>query len=134
MNVGKVAKIAGLPSQTVRYYESVGLVTPVRRADNGYRDYSEKDLERLCFLKQARATGFSLDESRELLSLYDNQNRHSADVKQLVQEKLAQLDDQINGLLAMRDTLRDLANCCPGDDQPCCSIIDRLAQRSAQGI
>ena len=86
--IGKLAKQSGVKVQTVRYYETIGLVTPARRVDNGYRDYSEKDLDRLCFLKQARATGFSLEQSRELLALYDNQNRHSADVKHLVEEKL----------------------------------------------
>ena len=129
MNVGQVAKISGLPNQTVRYYESIGLVTPARSAHNGYRDFSEADLNRLCFLKQAKVTGFSLDESRELLALYENQERRSAHVKQLVEEKLVRLEDQIKGLLAMRDTLKDLAECCQGDEQPCCNIINRLAQR-----
>lgn len=126
MNISQAAKISGLPTQTVRYYESIGLVNPARTAHNGYRSFSKTDVDRLCFLKQAKTTGFSLDESRDLLALYENTDRRSEHVKQLVVDKLTRLDQQIEELMAMRKTLSELAESCQGNEQPGCHIIDHL--------
>ncbi|GAA5316256.1 MAG: Cu(I)-responsive transcriptional regulator [Candidatus Pelagadaptatus aseana] len=133
MNISQAAKISGLPAQTVRYYESIGLVSPARMAHNGYRSFSKSDVDRLCFLKQAKTTGFSLEESRDLLALYENADRRSQHVKQLVLDKLSRLDQQIEELMAMRQTLSELAEGCQGDEQPNCHIINQLAEQGGAG-
>ncbi|QKV17571.1 Cu(I)-responsive transcriptional regulator [Oricola thermophila] len=126
MNIGTASEMAGLPAKTIRYYEEIGLVTPTRSA-NGYRDYSESDVHRLRFLQRSRSLGFTIDECRHLLSLYDDKNRASADVKAMALEKVAEIDRKIAELQSLRDTLANLARHCHGDDRPDCPIIDDLA-------
>ncbi|MYM62900.1 Cu(I)-responsive transcriptional regulator [Pseudomaricurvus sp. HS19] len=126
MNISEVARLTGLTSKTIRYYETLGLIDPDRAA-NGYRTYGSEDVEALQFLQRARATGFGLDESRQLLGLYREPQRHSAHVRELVQHKLEQVNEQINHLQAMAQTLQGMVKACRGDDAPDCAIIDRLA-------
>ncbi|MBA4781726.1 MAG: Cu(I)-responsive transcriptional regulator [Rhizobiales bacterium] len=126
MNIGDAARRANLPAKTIRYYEDIGLIHPAR-ADNGYRDYGERDVHRLTFLKRARSLGFSLDECRILLSLYADNKRASADVKALALENVARIDEKIGELRSLRTTLSRLAETCHGDDRPDCPIIDELA-------
>lgn len=126
MNIGDAARRANLPAKTIRYYEDIGLIHPAR-ADNGYRDYGERDVHRLTFLKRARSLGFSLDECRILLSLYADNKRASADVKALALENVARIDEKIGELRSLRATLSRLAETCHGDDRPDCPIIDELA-------
>ncbi|GGB00644.1 Cu(I)-responsive transcriptional regulator [Allosediminivita pacifica] len=125
MNIGDVAKRAGLPAKTIRYYEDIGLVKPKRDA-NGYRAFAEKDLHRLAFLARARALGFSIEECRKLISLYDDENRASADVKEVAEGHLTQIDAKIAQLQEMRATLAELVRCCHGDDRPDCPILADL--------
>lgn len=127
MHIGEAARRSGLNSKTIRYYERIGLVRPAR-AGNGYRDYRERDLEQLVFLQRARAVGFSLAECRELLSLYLDPRRRSAEVKTRVLERVARVEAQITELEAMRETLQSLAERCAGDDEAECPIIDSLAR------
>lgn len=127
MNIGQAAERSGLNPKTIRYYESIGLVLP-HRANNSYRDYRQADVEQLQFLQRARAVGFTLDECRELLDLYRDPHRRSAEVKALVLERVAQVDEQLARLEAMRDTLVTMAKHCAGDDNAECAIIDSLAQ------
>jgi len=126
MNIGTAAEMANLPAKTIRYYEEIGLVAPAR-SDNGYRDYSDKDVHRLRFLQRSRSLGFTIDECRLLLSLYDDQNRASADVKAVALEKVEEIDRKISELQSLRDTLSNLARHCHGDGRPDCPIIDDLA-------
>jgi len=128
MNISQAAKTSGLSAKAIRYYERIGLIPEPTRGANGYREYSTRDLEALSFIQRARSTGFSVEESRQLLSLYENTDRHSAEVKALVEEKLQQVESQLQALLSMRDTLQALVGACPGDEQPRCSIIDTLAE------
>jgi MerR family copper efflux transcriptional regulator len=128
MNIGQAAARSALTSKTIRYYEDIGLIIPRRQAGNDYRDYSDADVEQLTFLQRARAVGFGLDECRELLELYRNPERQSVHVKQMVLEKLGQLDEQLNTLHAMRETLAHMASRCAGDESPHCAIIESLAQ------
>ncbi|MCV6620983.1 MAG: Cu(I)-responsive transcriptional regulator [Cellvibrionaceae bacterium] len=130
MNISEAAKRSGLSSKTIRYYESIGLVKVAKRSDNGYRDYSESDVEALRFLQRARATGFGIEECRQLLGLYDNEQRHSSHVKSLVLEKVEQVESQIAELQAMRNTLNTLASRCAGDEGPHCAILDELSTLS----
>lgn len=128
MNIGHAAKLSGLPAKTIRYYEEEGLIRPARRAENGYRDYSEKDIHRLRFLSRARGLGFSLEDCRELLTLYSDHARASADVKRLADSKIKDIDAKMAALSSMRDALSSLVEKCHGDDRPDCPILDDLAQ------
>lgn len=130
MNIGDVAQETGLPAKTIRYYEEIGLVTPARGA-NGYRAFAETDLHKLRFLARARALGFSIEDCRSLLALYEDQGRASADVKRIAQDHLAAVDRKIAELEAMKDTLGHLVQTCAGDDRPDCPILQDLGQVGA---
>lgn len=127
MNISQAAQACGLPNKTLRYYEEIDLVVPIRQQGNDYRIYSLRDVAQLRFLQRARAVGFSLDECRELLALYANPLRRCGQVKALVSEKIIQVDQQLIALHAMRDTLVDMANECAGDDTSYCATIYQLA-------
>jgi len=126
MNISEVAERAGLPPKTIRYSEHVGLIRPLR-AGNGYRQFRDSDLHKLAFLGRARSLGFSLDECRRLIALYEDRGRASADVKALAEDHLAGIDRKIEELSAMRRTLANLLNCCAGEGRPDCPILDDLA-------
>ena len=126
MNIGDVAKHAGLPAKTIRYYEDIGLIEPDRGA-NGNRDFSDSDLHKLRFLGHARSLGFSIEDCRGLLALYKDKDRASADVKHIAEEHLAKIDAKIAELQAMRHTLAHLVKACAGDDRPDCPILTDLA-------
>jgi Cu(I)-responsive transcriptional regulator len=132
MNISEVADRAGLPSKTIRYYEDVGLIRPLR-AGNGYRQFRESDLHKLAFLGRARSLGFSLEECRRLIELYEDCGRASADVKALAKGHLAEIDRKIEELSAMRRTLAHLVDCCAGDGRPDCPILDDLAASATAG-
>lgn len=127
MNIGSAARATELPRKTIRYYEEIGLVHPAR-AHNGYRDYSDTDVHRLKFVQRARSLGFSIEECRLLLSLYDDEHRASADVKALALEKIGEIDRKLDELQSLRATLSRLADTCQGNDRPDCPIIDDLAR------
>ena len=126
MNIGTAAGRSGLPAKTIRYYEDIGLLKP-DRAGNGYRDYSTADVHRLRFLQRARSLGFSVDECRQLLSLYGDRRRESADVKAIATAKLDDIDRKIEELTGLKKMLGQLVNDCNGDHRPECPIIDGLA-------
>jgi MerR family copper efflux transcriptional regulator len=130
MNIGAASERSGLPAKTIRYYEEVGLVRPAKRRDNRYRDYDETDVHRLRFVQRARGLGFSVEQCRELLALYDDKSRASADVKAIAQQHIAEIDARIADLEAMRATLASLAEKCHGDDRPACPILADLAAAS----
>lgn len=130
MNIGDVAQRAGLPAKTIRYYEDIGLITPLRD-DNGYRRFRESDLHKLAFLGRARALGFTIEDCRTLLALYEDNTRASADVKDLAQAHLTKIEDKIAQLQSMRDTLSELVHSCAGDNRPDCPILSDLAGGSA---
>jgi len=126
MNIGAASQRTGLPAKTIRYYEEIGLLSP-GRAGNGYRDYSANDVHRLRFLQRARGLGFSVEECRQLLSLYDDKHRESADVKALASAKLAEIDRKLAELTALRAMLGHLLSHCHGDARPDCPIMDGLS-------
>ena len=130
MNIGTASELSRLPVKTIRYYEEIGLVEPIR-SGNGYRDFSETDVQRLKFLQRARGLGFSIEECRELLSLYEDRNRASADVKALTRAKIREVDRKIDELRSLKDVLETLVEACHGDDRPDCPIIDDLAGTTA---
>ena len=129
MNIGEVAKRSGLPAKTIRYYEDIGLVCPAR-SDNGYRAFRDTDLHKLAFLGRARALGFSIEDCRTLLGLYQDESRASAQVKAVAQEHLSAIDDKITQLRGMRETLSHLVDACHGDHRPDCPILTDLSGKT----
>lgn len=127
MNIKEVSQRSGLPAKTIRYYEEIGLISPLR-SDNGYRSFREKDLHKLAFIGRARALGFTIEDCRTLLALYEDENRASAQVKSVTESHLRTIDDKIQQLQSMRSTLAHLIDCCAGDSRPDCPILKDLAQ------
>jgi Cu(I)-responsive transcriptional regulator len=117
MNIGEVEKHSGVPAKNIRYYEEIGLVHPNRLA-NRYRNFSEKDIHKLGFVHQARGVGFSLSECRLLLSLYEDKNRASADVKAIALKHMNRIDRKIDDLLKLRDVLAVLIEARRDDNRP----------------
>lgn len=128
--IKEAATRVGLPSKTLRYYEEEGLIAPGRGA-NGYRVYDDRDLHRLQFLARARRLGFTIEECRELMGLWDDRHRASADVKRLAEHKIEDMEKRIAELEALKSTLSDLAHRCHGDDRPDCPILADLAGDNA---
>lgn len=126
MNIGNVSELSGLQPKTIRYYEDIGLVRP-RRSANGYRDFDQRDAEKLAFLARARSLGFSIEDCRTLVSLYEDRSRASADVKALAQDHLDRIADKIRELESLRGTLQNLVSHCHGDTRPECPILDDLS-------
>ena len=129
MNIGKASKLSELTVKTVRYYANIDLVKPNQSSLTGYREYSEEDVLKLKFIGKARKFNFSINECRELLSLYENQNRPSKEVKKITLEKVSEIDKKLNELKNLRDELNYLANNCNGDDRPNCPILDAFSQK-----
>tara|TARA_R110001599_G_scaffold341144_1_gene561985 strand:- start:432 stop:824 length:393 start_codon:yes stop_codon:yes gene_type:complete len=125
MNIGEVSDKSGLPSKTIRYYEDIGLVKPLRDP-NGYRSFRESDMHKLAFLGRSRALGFTIEDCRNLLALWDDQDRASADVRAIAREHLEQIESKIADLNSIRDTLSHLVRECAGDHRPDCPILKSL--------
>jgi Cu(I)-responsive transcriptional regulator len=127
MNIGEAAKLSGVSAKMVRHYESLGLLPEVARTDSGYRQYGDKEVHTLRFIRRARDLGFSMAEIGELLKLWQNQRRSSANVRKIAQQHIEQLDAKMAEMAAMRKTLQHLVHCCSGDDRPDCPILEELA-------
>ena len=126
MNIGQAAQASGITAKMIRYYESIGLFPQAGRTANGYRDYETADVQRLRFIRRARDLGFSLRRIRELLELWSDQDRHSADVKSLALAHIAELEARAAELKGMMKILRALARACDGDQRPDCPIMEEL--------
>ena len=129
MHIGSVSRQSGVPAKTIRYYESIGLIESAARTESGYRVYGARDVETLRFIQRARSLGFSVADVANLLALWRDNHRASAQVKALAEQHLAGIDDKIAELQAMRATLVDLVERCHGDDRPDCPILKDLAGR-----
>jgi len=127
MQIGEAARRTGVSAKMIRHYESIGLIPSADRRDSNYRDYGHHDIHRLGFIRRARDLGFSIEEIRDLLRLWGDQARSSADVKALTLGHIGELDRKISLLSEMRDTLIHLADACDGDHRPDCPIIAGLA-------
>ncbi|MCH2095130.1 MAG: Cu(I)-responsive transcriptional regulator [Rhodobacteraceae bacterium] len=125
-SIGATAAHTGLPAKTIRYYEEIGLVTPLR-SENGYRVFLDSDLHKLTFLSRARALGFSIEDCRTLLALYGDRSRASADVKSVAEKHLNAINAKITDLQAMHVTLTQLVSACAGDGRPDCPILEGLS-------
>ena len=127
VNIGSAARRSGISAKMVRHYESLGLLPRVARTDSGYRQYTEADVHTLQFIKRGRDLGFSMAEIAELVGLWHNRKRASANVKRIAQRHLDELAQRIEALQAMQRSLASLLDHCHGDERPDCPILDDLA-------
>lgn len=128
MNIGQASRATGVSTKMIRYYESVGLIRPADRTDSNYRDFGERDVRELQFIRRARDLGFPVAEIAQLLSLWRDQDRPSREVKEIAEKHVADLDARITEMRTMADTLRTLARGCAGDDRPDCPILADLGE------
>lgn len=128
MNIGQAAKASGVSTKMIRYYDEIGLVRPASRTGSNYREYDERQVNELRFIKRARSLGFAVVEIQHLLSLWRDRGRPSREVKAIAERHLADLDARIAEMQAMADTLRRLSDCCAGDDRPDCPILEDLTR------
>lgn len=126
MNISDAARLSGLSNKMVRHYESVGLIQPPPRSQAGYRQYSQRHVDELAFISQARTLGFSIAQIGDLLSLRHDPQRASREVKAVAQQHLQELDAKMQELRLMQALLTDMIAKCPGDDDPNCSILQQL--------
>ena len=131
MNIAEAARRAGLTPKAIRFYEAQGLLKPTRAA-NGYRAFADGDVHTLKFLKRARDLGFSVEECRALLDLYHETNRSNAEVKQLAESRVREIDRRLADLASIRDALAHLAESCAGDARHDCPILEDLAGEGGQ--
>lgn len=127
MNIGDAARASGVSAKMIRYYEETRLTRPAARTAAGYRTYGEREVHELRFIRRARDLGFSVAEITQLLALWRDKGRESADVKRLALAHVADLRAKIDALQSMAATLEELATCCGGDHRPDCPILDGLA-------
>jgi Cu(I)-responsive transcriptional regulator len=127
MNIGQASELSGIPSKTIRYYESIGLLPPPARKDSGYRDYSNPEIETMRFIQRARKLGFAIKDVCDLLDLWNDTHRTSAQVKSLTKRHISEIESKIQELESMRSTLVTLSDKCHGDDRPDCPILEDLA-------
>ncbi|MBY0349565.1 Cu(I)-responsive transcriptional regulator [Tabrizicola sp.] len=128
MNIGEAAKASGVSAKMIRYYESIGLIPAAGRTGSGYRVYTTTEVQLLRFIRRSRNLGFPVDRIEELLALWRDRGRHSADVKRLAMEQIDGLERKVQEMQGMIDTLRQLADACCGDDRPDCPILADLGQ------
>jgi Cu(I)-responsive transcriptional regulator len=128
MNIGEAAEFSGVSAKMIRYYEETGLVPKPGRTAGGYRSYDHADIHRLKFVARSRELGFSMEKISELLRLWQDRKRSSRDVKNLAQQHLKELEDQIQRLQEMHHTLKHLADACDGNNRPHCPILKELGK------
>jgi MerR family transcriptional regulator, copper efflux regulator len=134
MNIGQAAQASGVSAKMIRYYESIALLKAASRTDSGYRIYGADDVHTLRFIRRARKLGFSLEQIRDLLALWQDRARESADVKRIASAHVSDLNARIRELTEMRDTLASLADCCNGDQRPDCPILLTLGADEAPAL
>ena len=128
MNIGDASKASKVSAKMIRYYEQIGLIPPAGRTASGYRAYTQADIHRLHFIRRARDLGFSVAEISDLLNLWNDQSRRSADVKHLAEQHIVELERRMENMRQMAKTLKALIRSCAGDHRPDCPILDELQQ------
>jgi MerR family copper efflux transcriptional regulator len=126
--INQVSKSLDIPPKTIRYYEEIGLLSPIHRSNNGYRYFTTANIDELRLIKGARIAGFNIEESKELMGLFRNSNRKSKDVKALTLEKTSQLKERITALNDMLIKLENLSESCLGDEESDCAILNGLTK------
>lgn len=131
MTIGEAARESGVSAKMIRYYEETGLIPPAGRTGSGYRTYGPKEVQILRFVRRARDLGFPMEKVADLLALWRDRDRASADVKQLAEAQIAALEGRIREMQAMKATLETLVHACAGDDRPDCPILNDLGGRGS---
>lgn len=126
MNIGEAARASGVSAKMIRHYESIGLFGAATRSESGYRLYGEREVHLLRFIRHSRDLGFSLEQIRALLGLWQDRARPSRQVRALAQAHLGEIEAKLAELQAMKATLEHLVQACHGDDRPDCPILDTL--------
>ena len=126
MNIGEASAASGVSAKMIRYYEETGLIPPAGRTGSGYRTYGPKEVQVLRFVRRARDLGFPMERVADLLALWRDRARASADVKHLAEDQIKALDARIREMEAMKATLAHLVHACAGDERPDCPILDDL--------
>jgi MerR family transcriptional regulator, copper efflux regulator len=126
MNIGQAANASGVSAKMIRYYERIELIPRSARRESGYRAYGPADIHRIAFIRRARDLGFSIDHIRELLRLWSDSRRGSAEVKAIALEHVNELKRRARHLNEMAEALKYLASTCEGDQRPECPIIKGL--------
>jgi Cu(I)-responsive transcriptional regulator len=134
VSIGQAAQLSGISPKMLRHYESLGLLGALPRTEGNYRQYAEADVHTLRFIRRARDMGFTLDEIRDLVNLWHNRRRSSENVKRIAQHHIEELGERIAALEAMRRTLQDLVQRCPGNQRPDCPILDDLGGAGDTGL
>jgi Cu(I)-responsive transcriptional regulator len=132
MNIGQAAQASGVRAKTIRYYEETGLIPAAGRTEAGYRVYDDKDVNTLRFIHRARQLGFSVQDIRRLLALWQDKSRASVEVKALARSHITALDEKLAKLRSMKRTLEHVVTHCEGDERPDCPILDELAGEDAE--
>lgn len=132
-NIGEAARRSGVSAKMVRHYESLGLLPAIGRTESGYRQYTEREVHTLRFIRRSRDLGFSMAEIAELLKLWQNRRRSSADVRRIASRHVQELNQRMAEMESMRRTLEHLIECCQGDQRPDCPILDELEGQPPQG-
>ncbi len=130
MNIGQASKRSGVSQRMIRHYETIGLIPKAARRDSGYRDYDDADVHNLSFIRRARDLGFPINEIAQLLALWQDRSRTSADVKALALARASELKRKEQEIQAMRRSLEQLARNCHGDGRPDCPILEDLAHEA----
>lgn len=133
MNIGEAAEATGVTAKMIRHYEQIGLIRAAGRTGSGYRVYGPKDLSTLSFIRRSRDLGFSIAQIRDLLALWQDRARASADVKRIAGEHIDEMREKMRLLQEMVHTLEHLSSHCHGDDRPDCPILEQLASGDTQG-
>lgn len=127
MNIGEAAAASGVSAKMIRYYEEIGLVKPERRTSSNYRVYGENEVHRLRFVRRARTLGFSLEETERLLALWSDTSRKNDDVRAVALDHLRDLEEKMESMRVMADTLKTLVDRCEDGNRPECPILGNLA-------
>ena len=133
MNIGEAAEATGVTAKMIRHYEQIGLIRAAGRTGSGYRVYGPKDLSTLSFIRRSRDLGFSIAQIRDLLALWQDRARASADVKRIAGEHIDEMREKMRLLQEMVHTLEHLSSHCHGDDRPDCPILEQLSSGDAEG-
>lgn len=132
MNIGEAAEAAGVSAKMIRHYEQIGLLPAASRTEAGYRQYGERDVSVLRFIRQSRRLGFSMEQIAELLGLWSDQGRAAREVKALAQSHLDELEQKMREIAEMQAALKTLVHACHGGDDPNCAILHQLAIASPE--
>ena len=126
MNIGEVARRSQVNSKMIRRYEEMGIIPKAGRSLSGYRQYTEKDIHILRFVKRSRELGFSMKDIKQLLGLWRNKSRPSSLVKDIAKKHIDELQTKALEIETMLATLKNLTQHCHGDQRPDCPILDEL--------